>query len=236
MSKDIIIEKPHQKWCGFSITRRNYSLSPNNPLTVLCALDALCSGVSTILTIVFLLIDFAFLIRETNVSISHTRSNNKTILYPKRVTCTDVVSVNIAMVSPILIYNVVINHKRPKLNNDSFSLKPKYAVTKFLNLKLIFHPIRARRDTSNINDVFPKAPDTRNTKREGAAGSAGLILTIGRITIKKARTKRYNTNSFCCFVYLPILWRKRSAYFFHFWSTCIAMRTTYKDKVMKDVW
>lgn len=142
------------------------------------------------LTIVFLLIDFAFFISETKVRISPIRRTNNTVLYPKRVTCTDVVSVKIAIVSPILIYKVVINHKRPKLNNDSFSLNQKYAVTKFLNLKLIFHPIRANKEANNINAVLPNAPDIRNTKRDGAAGSAGLIFTIGRIIIKKTRTKR----------------------------------------------
>ncbi|MEI8254023.1 MAG: hypothetical protein WCG25_10145 [bacterium] len=49
---------------------------------------------------------------------------------------------------------VVITHNNPKFTNELFSLNHKYVITKFLNLKLLFHQTNAQRDINIISIVL----------------------------------------------------------------------------------
>ena len=58
------------------------------------------------------------------------------------------------IVSHIPNIAVAITRRNPKLTNESFSLNPKYPITKFLNLKLIFHATKTHKETNTIIRVL----------------------------------------------------------------------------------
>jgi len=79
-------------------------------------------------------------------------------------------------------------HKNPKLKSESFSLKPKYPITKFLNLKFMFRLKRTTILTMIINNILNKCP--LNNQTECDISLTGEILINGKTIRKKARAQR----------------------------------------------
>ena len=94
----------------------------------------------------------------------------------------------IFMASPIPRKAVAMIHKNPKLKSASFSLNPKYPMTKFLNLKLIFRLNRMTMLTMMINKVLNKCP--LNSRTECDISFTGAILINGNTTKKKVNARR----------------------------------------------
>ena len=92
------------------------------------------------------------------------------------------------MASPIPKKAVAIIHKKPKLNSESFSLKPKYPMTKFLNLKLIFRLKRIMTLTRIINKLLNKCPLNNHTECD--ISFTGEILINGKTIRKKVSARR----------------------------------------------
>ena len=90
--------------------------------------------------------------------------------------------------SPIPKKAVAIIHKKPKLKSESFSLKPKYQMTKFLNLKLIFRLNKTTTLSIIINKLLKRCP--LNNQIECAISLTGEILINGNITRKKVSAQR----------------------------------------------
>lgn len=107
------------------------------------------------------------------------------------------------IVSPMLRNDVAMRKRNQKFINASFSLNPKYPMTKFLNLKLMFHATRTIRQIKTINRVLKRC--ILKSHMECPVVSTGAILMIGSTIKKKISAKRYKTNTFCCFVNLENL-------------------------------
>lgn len=107
------------------------------------------------------------------------------------------------IVSPIPKNAVAIKKRNPKLTSESFSLNPKYPMTKFLNLKLVFHAMRITKQIKIITSVLKRCILKSHT--EWALVSTGAILIIGNTIKKKISAKRYKINTFCCLVNLENL-------------------------------
>ena len=90
--------------------------------------------------------------------------------------------------SPIPKKAVAIIHKKPKLKRESFSLKPKYQITKFLNLKLIFRLNKTTTLTNIMSKVLKRLPLNNQTERE--MSFTGEILIKGNITRNSVSTQR----------------------------------------------
>ena len=92
------------------------------------------------------------------------------------------------MASPIPKNAVAIIHRKPKLKSESFSLKPKYPIIKFLNLKLIFRLKSIIILINIINKLLNKCPLNNQTERD--ISFTGEILINGNTTRKKASAQR----------------------------------------------
>lgn len=106
--------------------------------------------------------------------------------------------------SPIPKKAVAIIHKNQKLKSESFSLNPKYPITKFLNLKLMFQLKSTTILTKIINKLLKRCPLNNRTERE--ISFTGEILINGNIRRNKASAQRYRTNTFWCLVNLQNFW------------------------------
>gem|GEM_PF-3423971 len=90
--------------------------------------------------------------------------------------------------SPIPKNAVAMIHKNPKLKSESFSLKPKYQITKFLNLKLIFRLKRTTILTRIMSKLLKRCQLKSQIERE--ISFTGDIFIKGSTIRKKESARR----------------------------------------------
>jgi hypothetical protein len=100
----------------------------------------------------------------------------------------------ILIASPIPKKAVAIIHRNPKLKSESFSLNPKYPMTKFLNLKLIFRLKSTTTLTKIISKLLKRFP--LNNQTECDISFTGDIFIKGNIRRKIVSAQRYRTKTF----------------------------------------
>jgi hypothetical protein len=97
---------------------------------------------------------FAHFTTDTKVNIKPIRSRTWTN-FALHVTLILEVALLITFIVSVIPKNaVVITHNNQKFTSELFSLNHKYVITKFLNLKLLFHQINAPSDMNIINIVL----------------------------------------------------------------------------------